>query len=78
MGMDKYRFNTIDGQEIPRGIGPNCEIRKAIIDKDCSIGEGVKLINKDNIQEYEDDYVFIRDGIIVVPRRRVIPPGYEI
>lgn len=78
MGMDKYKFNTVEGREVPRGIGPNCEIRKAIIDKDCSIGEGVKLINKDNIQEYEDDYVFIREGIIVVPRRRVIPPGYEI
>ncbi len=77
MGMDRYDFPERDSAQA-LGIGSNCEIRKAIIDKDCSIGDGVKLLNRSGLQEYEDEYVMIRDGIIVVPRRKVIPAGYEI
>ncbi|MCZ8240080.1 MAG: glucose-1-phosphate adenylyltransferase [Leptospiraceae bacterium] len=78
MGMDKYEYKDDSTENIPKGIGKNCEIHKTIIDKDCTIGDGVKLLNKENLEEYEDDYVYIRDGIIIVPRRKVIPPGYEI
>ncbi|PJE00973.1 MAG: glucose-1-phosphate adenylyltransferase [Leptospira sp.] len=78
MGMDKYEYKDDSTENIPKGIGKNCEIHKTIIDKDCTIGDGVKLLNKENLDEYEDDYVYIRDGIIIVPRRKVIPPGYEI
>ncbi|MCG9873833.1 MAG: glucose-1-phosphate adenylyltransferase [Leptospiraceae bacterium] len=78
MGMDKYEYKDDSPENIPKGIGKNCEIHKTIIDKDCTIGDGVKLLNKENLEEYEDDYVYIRDGIIIVPRRKVIPPGYEI
>jgi glucose-1-phosphate adenylyltransferase len=77
MGMDKYEF-PVEGKKNYMGIGSNCIIHKAIIDKDCTIGNSVKLLNTQNLQEYEDDYVMIRDGIIVVPRRTVIPDGYEI
>lgn len=77
MGMDRYEFPDENGGRT-WGIGMNCEISKAIIDKDCSIGDGVKLLNLSGLQEYEDDYVMIRDGIIVVPRRTVIPAGYSI
>jgi glucose-1-phosphate adenylyltransferase len=78
LGMDKYEFIDENPDRIPKGIGKNCEIHKTIIDKDCTIGDGVKLINKSNLEEYEDEFVYIRDGIIIVPRRKVIPAGYEI
>lgn len=79
MGMDHYEFpSEARSNSQTMGIGSNCEIQKAIVDKDCSIGDGVKLLNLSNMQEYEDDYVLIRDGIIVVPRKTIIPPGYEI
>jgi glucose-1-phosphate adenylyltransferase len=78
MGADSY--GTIDrkGLGIPVGIGKNCEIRNTIVDKDCYIGDNVKLINKDNLNDFEDEYVKIVDGIIVVPRRTAVPNGYEI
>jgi glucose-1-phosphate adenylyltransferase len=78
MGADSY--GTIDrkGLGIPVGIGKNCEIRNTIVDKDCYIGENVKLINKDNLNDFEDEFVKIVDGIIVVPRRTAVPNGYEI
>ena len=59
----------------PIGIGKNCLIRKAIIDKNARVGNGVKLINVKGVDfEETDDYV-IRDGIIVAPKHAVIPDG---
>ena len=58
-------------------IGNNAEIRMAILDKDCRIGDNVKILNKDNIQEYDDpdERYHIREGIVCVPRAAVIPDG---
>ena len=78
MGADSYGTFDKKGLGIPVGIGKNCEIRNTIIDKDCFIGNNVKLINKENLESYEDEYVRIVDGIIIVPRRNAIPNGYEI
>jgi len=57
-------------------IGENCEIRNAIIDKNVYIGKGVKLINKNKLVNYDGDNIYIRDGIIVVPRGTAIPSGF--
>ena len=60
------------------GIGKDCHIRKAIIDENVRIGDHVKLINEDDIQHYDSPFLFIRDGIIVVPRGAIIPPNFCI
>lgn len=78
MGADSYGTFDKKGYGIPVGIGRNCEIRNAIIDKDCYIGENVVLINKENHENFEDEFVYIVDGVIIVPRRTVLPNGYEI
>lgn len=78
MGADTYGTMDKKGYGIPVGIGKNCVIHNSIIDKDCYIGDNVKLINKEKHDNYEDEYVKIVDGIIVVPRRTVIPSGFEI
>ncbi|MCB1190162.1 MAG: glucose-1-phosphate adenylyltransferase [Leptospiraceae bacterium] len=77
MGADSYGLHDTK-YNIPVGIGKDCMIKNAIIDKDSYIGNRVKLINKGSYMEYEDEYVKIVDGIIVVPRRTAIPDGYEI
>ena len=76
MGADF--FELVPQQEIRIGIGENCEIRNVILDKNVRIGKNVKLINKDNHTVYNDDFVTIKDGIIVVPKNAVIPDNYEI
>lgn len=78
MGADSYGSFDPTGSGVPVGIGKNCQIKNAIIDKDCYIGNNVKLINKSNHENYEDNYVKIVDGIIVVKRRATIPNNYEI
>lgn len=60
------------------GIGYNCEIRNAIIDKNARIGNGVRLINAQGVKEEEHDDYVIQDGIIVIPKNSVIPRGTVI
>lgn len=57
-------------------IGQNCIIKGAIIDKNVSIGHGVKLTNKNKITQYNSDNLFVRDGIIIVPRGATLPDGF--
>jgi glucose-1-phosphate adenylyltransferase len=59
-------------------IGKNCEIKKALIDKNVHIGNHVKLINKNNYDSYEKGHLFIRDGIIIVTKGAVIPDHFEL
>ena len=59
---------------LPRiGIGNNCEIRNAIIDKNARIGERVKLVNARKISDEDGENHVIRDGIIVIPKNAIIP-----
>ena len=62
----------------PIGIGRDCLIRGAIVDKNARIGDGVKLVNDRGIAFKETDDYVIRDGIIVVPKHAVIPDGTVI
>ncbi len=66
--------------EIPLGIGKNTFIKRAIIDKNARIGQNVRIINKNNLEEYEDDKngYWIRDGIVIVTKNAVIPDGTVI
>ena len=62
------------------GVGAGTTIENAIIDKDCRIGQEVRLVNEGGLEEYEDvdRGVYIREGVIVVARGAVIPRGFEI
>ncbi|TVR69650.1 MAG: glucose-1-phosphate adenylyltransferase [Spirochaetaceae bacterium] len=83
MGADYYEepgpLRTENGTEAPAiGIGKHCRIRQAIIDKNARIGEGC-VIGWNGIPPDGDyDRVFVRDGIIVVPKNAIIPAGTVI
>jgi len=64
------------GANIPLGVGEYSVVRNAIIDRDTRIGRHVRLVNERQIQDYQDDYITVRDGIIVVPRQGIVPDGY--
>lgn len=59
-------------------IGENCHIEKTIIDEYASIGNHVQLINKNQLQEYNGDGIFIRDGIIIVASGKHVPDGFVL
>jgi len=61
-------------------IGDGSLIVRAILDKGCRIGAGVKLTNEKKLQVADDPngQWHIRDGIICVPRGGIIPDGTSI
>jgi glucose-1-phosphate adenylyltransferase len=74
MGSDYYEFEGENGEEIPLGIGRNCHIRQAIIDKNVRIGNDV-TISPAGKKEGSTDLYTVRDGIIVIPQNSRIPSG---
>lgn len=78
MGNDYYHSEVEDNNRLPNRphIGENCIIKRTIIDKNVSIGKGVQLINKQKLTHFNGENIFIRDGIIVVPRGVTLPDGF--
>jgi glucose-1-phosphate adenylyltransferase len=60
------------------GIGPDSEVRNAIIDKNARIGRGARLVNRNSATAESGDNYVIVSGIIVVPKGAVIPDGTVI
>ncbi|MFH1394631.1 MAG: glucose-1-phosphate adenylyltransferase [Candidatus Omnitrophota bacterium] len=83
MGCDYYEtVEQIDknlSENIPvLGVGKNCRIKNAILDKNVRIGDGVQIINRDNRDNFDGTNYFIRDGIVVINKGAVIPSGTVI
>ena len=57
------------------GVGANCLIRNAIIDKNARIGAGCRLSPQGLPEKWETDALFVRDGVIVVKKGAIVPPG---
>jgi len=57
------------------GVGANCYIRNAIIDKNARIGAGCRLAPTGLPEKWETDALYVRDGVIVVKKGAVVPPG---
>jgi len=76
MGADYYERREIgDEERIQLGIGNNCIIERAIIDKNACIGNDVKIINQKKLDYREGEGYVIKDGIVVVEKGAVIPDG---
>ena len=79
MGADYYESDASRAENeksgIPNvGIGRNCLIQNAIIDKNARIGDNSVLVNRDGIDNYDGENYYIRDGIVIVPKDATIPP----
>ena len=60
------------------GIGMNCKIDNAIIDKNARIGNNVTISPGGKPENADHEKYFIRDGIIIIPKDAVIPHGTVI
>ena len=80
MGSDSYQtFDEVTSPSgIPMGIGERCFIKNAIIDKNCCIGNDVRINGDVSAKDIETDTYVIRDGIVVVKKGAVIPHGTVI
>jgi len=81
MGSDHHQtLKELNSKETknPMGIGQRCFIKNAILDKNCCIGDDVRIKGGDHLEDIETDTYVIKDGIVVVKKEAVIPSGFVI
>lgn len=78
MGNDYYEsleFMAENNIEIVMGIGDRCYIHNCIIDKNCRIGDDVRINGGKHIKNTETDTYVVKDGIVVIKKDATIPKG---
>ena len=78
MGADYFELTGGNPSWPAIGIGRNCVIDRAIIDKNARIADGVVITPEGKPENFDAENYFIRDGIVVVPKNAVIPAGFWI
>ncbi|MFD1314401.1 glucose-1-phosphate adenylyltransferase [Namhaeicola litoreus] len=81
MGCDYYEsLEEIEKKhlDILLGIGERCFIKNAIIDKNCRIGDDVRINGGPHLEDRETPEYVVKEGIVVIKKGAVIPKGYVI
>ncbi len=78
MGADFYDQEDPQPDVPALGIGRDCYIRNAIIDKNARIGDGAYITPEGKADETITDLYAVRNGVIVIPKNTVIPPGTRL
>lgn len=83
MGTDYYETieemsNSIQKGLPQLGIGERCYIRNAIIDKNCRIGNDVRINGSNHLENADHSLYTIKDGIVVVKKGAILPDGFVI
>ncbi len=75
--IDEMAENLIKG--IPKiGIGERCYIQNAIIDKNCRIGNDVRINGGKHLASTDNNLYTVKEGIVVVKKGAVIADGTVI
>ncbi|MFA6277950.1 MAG: glucose-1-phosphate adenylyltransferase [Pedobacter sp.] len=83
MGSDHYQ-TLLEIQEATNagqpllGIGDRCYINNAIVDKNCRIGNDVRINGGTHLTEGDYGLYVVKDGIVVVKKGATIPNGTVI
>lgn len=83
MGSDNYDPDLHNPEPNPSrpglGIGDGTIIENAIVDKNCRIGRNVRIKLRPDLESNCDvKGIYVRDGIIVVPKESVLPDGWVL
>jgi glucose-1-phosphate adenylyltransferase len=78
MGADYYDSPSIKSTDVPLGIGPNCDIEGAILDKNVRIGAGVVIKPFPRGTDMDAGTWVVQDGIVVIPKDTTILPNTRI
>lgn len=80
MGNDYFQEleEVVAQKNIPMGVGRHCIIENAILDKDCRIDDNVVIRGAEGLPDEETETYSIKDGIVVIKKRAVIPSGSRI
>lgn len=83
MGCDYYEtleeivHNT--ERSLPKlGIGDRCYIKNVIIDKNCRIGNDVRINGGHHLPDADHSLYIVKEGIVVLKKGAVLPDGFVI
>jgi glucose-1-phosphate adenylyltransferase len=83
MGNDFYETIEVMHENISKGtpkigIGERCYIKDAIIDKNCRIGDDVRINGGKHLENTDHPLYSVKDGIVVVKKGAILPNGFII
>jgi glucose-1-phosphate adenylyltransferase len=82
MGNDSFQsqefINAAAPTEPPMGIGQRCYISNCIIDMNVSIGNDVRIVGGEHLDDGDYPFHYVREGIIIVKKGTVIPDGTHL
>jgi glucose-1-phosphate adenylyltransferase len=83
MGSDYYEtleeINHNAERSLPKlGIGDRCYIKNVIIDKNCRIGNDVRINGGPHLADADHALYVVKDGIVVLKKGAVLPDGFVI
>jgi glucose-1-phosphate adenylyltransferase len=83
MGNDYYEtleeITHANSHGLPTvGIGHRCYIRNAIVDKNCRIGDDVRINGGTHLENADHALYTIKEGIVVVKKGAVLSNGFVI
>ena len=83
MGSDYYEtlaeIQHDNDHGIPKvGIGERCYVKNTIIDKNCRIGNDVRINGGSHLQDDDHSLYTVKDGIVVIKKSAVLPDGFII
>jgi len=76
MGNDYYEsLKNIEKNKIENllGIGDKCHINNCILDRNCRIGDNVRIEGGKHLKDIETDTYLVKDGIVVIKKGATIP-----
>ncbi len=83
IGADRFESDAERAENRKEGrpsfnVGDDCHIERAILDKDCRIGNKVTINYRGKEPTVDGDCFYVRDGIVVIPKGAVVPDGKVI
>lgn len=82
MGNDYFpsrkEIETTNSDRPLMGIGQRCFISNTIVDKNCRIGNDVRIVGGPHLEDGHYGNYYVADGIVIVPKGAVIKDGTSI
>ena len=83
MGSDNYQTldeinDSISRGIPPVGIGDRCYINNAILDRNCRIGNDVRINGGIHLKDTVHELYVIKEGIVVIKKGATLPHGFTI
>ena len=83
MGNDYYETLEVMAENVAKGIpkigiGERCYIKNAIIDKNCRIGNDVRINGGEHLTNTDHALYAVKDGIVVVKKGAILHDGFVV